>query len=66
MERIFNKAKNHKKAEQWDILQQIRMSPEERMAAAKELKKRYYGDNPTDVRSSRKFVKYLRTKRNEL
>lgn len=39
MERIFNKAENHKKAEQWDILQQARMSPEERMKVAKELKK---------------------------
>ncbi len=54
MERIFNKAKNHKKAEQWDIQQQIRMSPEERMEVAKELKKRYYGENPPDVRSRKK------------
>ena len=54
MERILNKAKNHKKAEQWDILQQIRMSPEERMKVAKELKKRYYGDNPPDLRRGKK------------
>ena len=54
MQRVFNKAKNHKKAAQWDILQQIRMSPEERMAIAKELKKRYYSDNPPDLRSSKK------------
>lgn len=51
MERIFNKAKNNKQAAQWDILQQIRMRPEERMKIAKELKNRYYGNNPPDVRS---------------
>ena len=65
MERIFNKAKNNKKAAQWDILQQIRMSPEERMKVAKELKNRYYGNNPPDVRNSRVFFKYLRTSRLE-
>jgi hypothetical protein len=50
MERIFNKAKNNKQAAQWDILQQIRMRPEERMKIAKELKKKFYGNNPPDVR----------------
>ncbi|MEE9449024.1 MAG: hypothetical protein V3V72_03150 [Ignavibacteriaceae bacterium] len=54
MERIFNKAKNNKKAAQWDVLQQISMSPEERMKVAKELKNRYYGNNPPDVRSRKK------------
>jgi len=54
MERILNKAKNNKEAEQWDILQQIRMSPKERMKVAKELKKRYYGNNSPDVRSRKK------------
>ena len=66
MERIFNKAKNNKQAAQWDILQQIRMSPEERMKVAKELKNRYYGNNPPDVRSNRKFAKYLRNKQDAL
>jgi hypothetical protein len=43
MERIINKAKSHKEAEKWDILQQINMSPEERQQAAKKLKDRIYG-----------------------
>lgn len=54
MERILNKAKNNKEAEKWDILQQIKMSPEERMNVAKELKKKFYGKNPPDVRSRKK------------
>ncbi len=54
MEKILNKAKNNKEAEKWDILQQIRMSPQERMNVAKELKRRYYGNNPPDVRSRKK------------
>ncbi len=54
MEKILNKAKNNKEAEKWDILQQIKMSPEERMKAAKELKKKFYGNNPPDVRSRKK------------
>lgn len=51
MERIFNKAKNHKEAEEWDIKQHLNMTPEERKKVAHELKKRFYGENPPDVRS---------------
>ena len=54
MERILNKAKNNKEAEKWDILQQIKMSPEERMNVAKELKKKFYCKNLPDVRSRKK------------
>jgi len=54
MERILNKAKNNKEAEKWDILQQIKMSPNERMNIAKELKKKFYGNHPPDVRSRKK------------
>ncbi len=54
MERIVNKAKNHKEAEKWDIQQQINQSIEQRRKAAFELKKRFYGDNTPDVRSVRK------------
>ena len=50
MKRIVNKAKNNKEAEKWDIHQQISMTPEERQKAAKELKKKFYGANPPDVR----------------
>lgn len=50
MERIVNKAKNNKEAENWDILQQISLTPEERQKIAKELKLRFYGNNVPDVR----------------
>jgi hypothetical protein len=53
MERVFNRAKNHKEAEEWDIIQQLKMTPDERRKAAYELKKRVYGENPPDVRSVR-------------
>ena len=54
MERIFNKAANHKEAEKWDIQQQINMTPRQRQKIANELKKRYYGNNSLDVRTKRK------------
>ena len=54
MERIFNKAKNHKEAEKWDIKQQINMTPRERQKIANELKKLFFGEYPPDVRSLRK------------
>ena len=50
MERIVNKAKNFREAEDWDIQQNIRMSPEERQSIAKKLKERVYGKNVPDVR----------------
>jgi hypothetical protein len=52
MERIWNKAKNYKEAEDWDIEQHLRMTPEERQDAAKELRKRVYGNKTVDVRES--------------
>lgn len=52
MKRIVNKSKNNKEAERWDITQQLKMTPEERQKAAKELKKKFYGINPPDVRQS--------------
>jgi len=52
MERIVNKAKNHKEAGEWDILQQINMKPEERQRIAKELKKKVYGTKTKDIRKT--------------
>ena len=52
MERVYHKAKNHKEAEAWDIDQHLRMTPEERQNAAKELRRRVYGDRTIDVRES--------------
>jgi hypothetical protein len=54
MVRVFNKAKNHKEAKEWDIQQQLNMTPDERKKVAHELKKRFYGKNPPDVRSVKK------------
>jgi hypothetical protein len=54
MERISNKAKNYKEAEDWEILQEVNLTPEERQKIAKELKRRFYGDKPRDVRESHK------------
>lgn len=52
MKRIVNKTKNHKDAEEWDILQQIQMTPEERQAVAAELKQKFYGTDVLDVREA--------------
>lgn len=54
MDRTFNKAANHKEAELWDILQQIRMRPHQRQKIAYELKKRFFGSKNPDVRDRRK------------
>ncbi len=53
MKRIVNKAKNHKEAEEWEIHQEVNMTPEERQKVAKELKRRFFGNKPLDVRESR-------------
>ncbi len=50
IKRVVHKAKNFQEAEDWDILQHIRMTPEERQAAAKALRIRVYGKNAPDVR----------------
>lgn len=52
MKRIVHKSKNYEEADRWDKRQQKQMTPEERQAAAKELKRRVYGENPPDVRES--------------
>jgi hypothetical protein len=54
IERIFHKSKNFKEAEDWDIQQQISMSPEERQMVAKELRERVFGKNTLDVREAHK------------
>lgn len=50
MERTIHKSRSFKDAEAWDILQNVRMTPEERQALASEIKKRVYGKKPPDVR----------------
>ena len=50
--RVVNKARTFAEAEEWDILQHVRMSPEERREVAKELKRHAYGEKCPDVRDA--------------
>ena len=50
MKKVVHKAKNFKEAEEWDILQHVRMTPEERQNVAAELRKRVYGKKSPDIR----------------
>ena len=50
MKMVINIAKNFAEAEQWDIEQQVNMTPNERMAIAKVLRERVYGLDAKDVR----------------
>jgi hypothetical protein len=52
IEPVVHKAQSFAEAEVWDILQNIRMTPEERRRVARELKRRAYGDNCPDVRDA--------------
>jgi hypothetical protein len=51
MERTVHKARGFQDAEEWDILQQIRMAPWERWSVARRLKDRVYGRAAKDVRA---------------
>ena len=52
MERTYHKSWSFKDAEEWDILQNVRMTPDERQAVASEIKKRVYGKEAPDVREA--------------
>lgn len=65
MERIVNKAKNHKDAEEWDVAQQIGMTYEQRQEIARELRTRFFGSDNVDVRESRAFKKRTRLQNEE-
>lgn len=52
MKRIFNIARNHFEAKEYDKEQYKNMSPGKRQKIAFELKRRFYGDNTPDVRES--------------
>jgi len=52
MERVYHKSKSYKEAEEWDILQHIKMTPEERQHVAAELRKRVFGEHCPDVREA--------------
>lgn len=59
MERIVNKAKDHKEAREYEILQVINMTAEQRQRIVRELQKRYYGDNCPDIRETR-YVRIIK------
>ena len=50
VERVVHKAKSFREAERLDIEQQVAMTPNERIRAAKVLRDRGYPANPKDVR----------------
>lgn len=50
MERIVHKSRDFADADQWDAQQQLSMTPQERMRAARELKFRIYPKDAPDVR----------------
>jgi len=54
MLRIVHKASSFKEAEEWNIYQQVTMTHQQRMAAARALKERVYGKNVKDVRECHK------------
>jgi hypothetical protein len=50
--RVVNKARSFSEAREWDITQNVRMSPEERRSVARELRRRVYGEKCPDVRDA--------------
>jgi hypothetical protein len=50
MKRVFHKSKSFKEAEEWDVLQHARLTPEQRLKAAAELKRRVFGDDVPKIR----------------
>jgi hypothetical protein len=52
MEREAHKSRSFADADRWDKEQQWAMTPDERLAIAKELRDRVYGKDAPDVRES--------------
>ena len=59
MERIVNKARSFKEADEWDKRQHREMTVAERFAVLSELKRRVYGPNPPDVREWHRMEKEM-------
>jgi hypothetical protein len=51
MKRIVHKSTSHEEATGWDVEQQVSMTPQERLAAARTLKDRVYPPDARDVRA---------------
>ena len=43
MERVAHKSKSFKEADEWDVRQQLAMTPQQRIDAARALQRRVYG-----------------------
>jgi hypothetical protein len=52
MERIVHIARSHAEAALWAIEQELRLTPQERQAVSRELRRRVWGDHPPDVREA--------------
>jgi hypothetical protein len=50
MKTVVNIAKNFKEAEEWDIIQQINLTPKERQRIVNELKNKVCGNKVKDLR----------------
>ena len=48
-----HKSRSFREAQEWDVAQQLSMTPEKRREAARELQRRFYGLQCPDVRASR-------------
>jgi len=57
MERIAHKSRRFAEADEWDIRQQISMTPQERMQAAREIKFRIYPKKAPDIRQCHRVEK---------
>ena len=53
MIRVCHRSKSFQEAEEWDILQHIQMTPEERQEAAADIRHRVYAKDSPDVREVR-------------
>jgi hypothetical protein len=51
-QRVVHVSRGFGQAREWEILQEISMTPAQRQRAAKALKERFYGKNPPDVRAA--------------
>jgi len=52
--RIIHRAHGFREALEWEILQELSMTPGQRQRAAKALKERFYGKNSPDVREAQR------------
>ena len=53
MIKVCHRSKTFQEAEDWDILQHVQMTPEERQEAAADVRLRVYGTDSPDVREVR-------------